>query len=867
MSHDVSTIRLDDEKLVTLQEICGVNQKRANELLEAGSGSVERAVAIHLGTSGGTSCVAVEDHDDDDDDDGEEEMTPPQDRCEKRQSANKDSSPVKKRARTAKQATPSKQSSLRSFFQSGTPKAETVASISKPMFETVDSSTVDPKTKSSAVSMMTSKGGEVVPPSISNSEDPRLLYRALAASFSTMVDTTKRLVKLDALREVLSSVIHAVGGIHSGDDRQRDAQILQYAVELILGTAGTTLQVSGSAVSKAVQTVTGASSGKLRDAYRKTGDLGDASEQFVRNQTLLVQPKPLTITVVHETLRKIASQEGKGSQKQRHTLMVKLLRSCKGNEMKFLVRTLLGNMRLGANMRTVLAALGHAVEEIDAERTRRSPDRARAAKSIQDTFDFCPRLDKVTLAILKGGISFMEQTCVLDVGTPVNPMLANAAHSLGEVKKLIEGDEDGNQAARTAVAEWKYDGVRCQAHYDGSRVTLYSRHMLDNTDQFPDVVAALLAARNPNVTSFIIDSEIVAVERFGQGESGYRLLPFQDLSTRRGSSEKGDGSGPVPVCIFAFDLLYVNGESLVKCPLYKRQAALKKYFSETTSNFFYAASITLRSYNESMISAFLADAVAGGAEGLMIKLTGEDDSKGMNGSDTNIPSCIYESGTRSQTWLKVKRDYVSGFADTIDVVPIGAWYGNGRKAQKQFLSPVLLAVYDDEVDVYRSISRCMSFTDAMYDATREFYFRGTPYPSNVGMDEIQTANDATVAQEDNANDDNDADVSCQEGSDSFQDDRVNCYPSKPSALVVTNENPPIWFKPSEVWEVSFADLTLSRNHTAAAGLVHDTRGVALRFPRFKRRRPDKRIDQATTCTQIAELFSKQSKQGVSKPAV
>ena len=90
-----------------------------------------------------------------------------------------------------------------------------------------------------------------------------------------------------------------------------DAQILQYALELILGTAGITLQVSGSAVSKAVQAVTGASSGKLRDTYRKTGDLGDASETFVRNQTLLVQPKPLTIATVHETLRKIAAQEAR----------------------------------------------------------------------------------------------------------------------------------------------------------------------------------------------------------------------------------------------------------------------------------------------------------------------------------------------------------------------------------------------------------------------------------------------------------------------------------------------------------------------------------------------------------------------------
>jgi hypothetical protein len=92
---------------------------------------------------------------------------------------------------------------------------------------------------------------------------------------------------------------------------------------------------------------------------------------------------------------------------------------------------------------------------------------------------------------------------------------------------------------------------------------------------------------------------------------------------------------------------------------------------------------------------------------------------------------------------------------------------------------------------------------------------------------------------------------------------MNRYPSRPSsAFVITNESPPIWFQPMEVFEVSFADMSLSPQHTAAAGLLDDPagRGVALRFPRFKRRRPDKRPDQATTSLQIAQLFAKQSKQ-------
>ena len=175
----------------------------------------------------------------------------------------------------------------------------------------------------------------------------------------------------------------------------------------------------------------------------------------------------------------------------------------------------------------------------------------------------------------------------------------------------------------------------------------------------------------------------------------------------------------------------------------------------------------------------------------------------------------------------------------------------------------------------------MSFTDDMYEAMREFYFRGISYPSNVGIEggDKEGSNSTkadlkmdcvqSVAQEDDSDsDEKNSDIDRAGQSNSFLDDKemVNCFSTRPtSAFVITNESPPIWFKPLEVFEVAFADMTLSRQHTAAVGLIDDEegRGVALRFPRFKRRRPDKRPDQATTTFQIAQLFSKQSKQGSS----
>ena len=171
----------------------------------------------------------------------------------------------------------------------------------------------------------------------------------------------------------------------------------------------------------------------------------------------------------------------------------------------------------------------------------------------------------------------------------------------------------------------------------------------------------------------------------------------------------------------------------------------------------------------------------------------------------------------------------------------------------------------------------MSFTDEMYEAMRQFYLHGIPYPEHLGLDiadmngekendDIEHKNNVI---DDENNDESDSDDEILEGKCEREshkscdnEEMVNCFPNRPSsALVITNESPPIWFKPLEVFEVTFADMSLSKQHTAAAGLIPDQegRGVALRFPRFKRRRPDKRPDQATSCFQIAELFSKQSK--------
>jgi len=166
----------------------------------------------------------------------------------------------------------------------------------------------------------------------------------------------------------------------------------------------------------------------------------------------------------------------------------------------------------------------------------------------------------------------------------------------------------------------------------------------------------------------------------------------------------------------------------------------------------------------------------------------------------------YEPDKRIDSWLKVKKDY-SLTTDTLDLIPIGGWHGQGRKSA--WWSPILLAVRNPSTGGLEAVTKCISgFTDAFYKANKEKY---------------------------------------AEGSDNVI--------SRPSYVEYAGE-PQVWFEPQEVWEISFADVTLSPTYTAAIGLVNE-RGLSIRFPRFLKVREDKGIEEASTDEFLASLYRKQ----------
>ncbi|XP_039122272.1 DNA ligase 6 isoform X1 [Dioscorea cayenensis subsp. rotundata] len=291
------------------------------------------------------------------------------------------------------------------------------------------------------------------------------------------------------------------------------------------------LNIGGNLVVAALEEACGVNKSKIKEMYNVVGDLGDVAQECRQTQSLLAHPRPLSIRNLFQTLQKISLETGNGSAIRRKNLVMNLMRSCRGMEMKFLVRTLVRNLRIGAMMKTILPALAHAVvlNSYSLEHPERSESLNLQLQAISaavaDAYDVTPNLDLLIPALLNKGIKFSALSLAMLPGTPIPPMLARITNGITQVLKLFQG--------RAFTCEFKYDGQRAQIHRlaDGS-VKVFSRQMKETTARFPDLINIIKEFCKPAVSTFIIDAEIVGVDR----KIGNKLMSFQELSSReRGS--------------------------------------------------------------------------------------------------------------------------------------------------------------------------------------------------------------------------------------------------------------------------------------------------------------------------------------------
>ncbi|KAK4695297.1 DNA ligase 1, partial [Lecanoromycetidae sp. Uapishka_2] len=619
------------------------------------------------------------------------------------------------------------------------------------------------------------------------------------------------------------------------------------------------LGLGGSAISKALKKTCMLDNPGLKSLYDKFGDAGDVAFEAKKRQSFtLRKPKPLSIKGVYESLVKVANSKGNGSQEFKQRIVERLLQDAQGaEESRYLVRTLAQHLRIGAVKTTMLIALSRAclmsrppgvVYDIKSQ-----PDLAKLRKEnlaevyakgeelVKACFARRPNYNDLVPCLLEVGISDeLLLRCGLALHIPLRPMLGSITRDLGEMLTKLQG--------RDFSCEYKYDGQRAQVHCDeAGKVSIFSRHLEVMTDKYPDLVALVPQIRGESVSSFILEGEVVAIDQ----ESG-GLKAFQTL-TNRARKDVAIGSIKVDVCLFSFDLMYLNGEELLDRPFRERRELLRSLFVEIPHRFTWVKNIDATSADSETVLEFFKSATDIKCEGIMVKVLDnvpnpslqiEIDDEGDEPQKPIAPIkpikptkkskskvstvdkaeekekatrrkallSTYEPDKRLDSWLKVKKDYNTS-ADTIDLIPIAAWHGQGRKAK--WWSPILLAVRNPTTGSLEAVTKCISgFTDKFYKENKERYNEDT------GENLI----------------------------------------SRPSYIEYPY-SPDVWFEPQEVWEMAFADITKSPTYTAAIGLVDEDRGLSMRFPRFLKVREDKSIDEASTADFLAELWFKQEAKG------
>jgi DNA ligase 1 len=514
-------------------------------------------------------------------------------------------------------------------------------------------------------------------------------YSDLAAAFERLEATQGRLEMTRLLVELLGKVpavemvpvVRLLSGAVAPDWEGLEVGLAEKQILKVLASIG-------GASAKADDSLA-----RIEALYREKGDLGLAAEDLLRRvggrkqASLFGASSGLTVPEVFATLTQIARTTGAGSQDAKQRLLSKLLLDATPLEGRYLTRAVAGRLRLGVADMTFLDALaawtrGRGVRSVtemdDDERAEHETVRRR----LEQAYDLRSDLAAVAHVLAHEGMEGVDRMGIA-IGTPVRPMAAERLKTLPEILEKMSG--------RVAM-EYKYDGLRIQAHVPKTgEIRLFSRRLEELTGQFPDVAAALrkhLPARD-----LIVEGEAVALDADG------RLRPFQDVSRRRGrKTDLEQMAQEIPITLFLFDVLALDGESTMARPQEERRTLLEGLAPSSGP----VRLSTLRQAGDAeAMEAFFDEAVEHGAEGIMCK----------------DPTAPYKAGSRGFAWVKFKTDYTEALVDTMDLVAIGAFHGRGRRGG--WYGALLMAAYDPETQTWPSVCKLgTGFDDATLESLK-----------------------------------------------------------------------------------------------------------------------------------------------------
>lgn len=395
---------------------------------------------------------------------------------------------------------------------------------------------------------------------------------------------------------------------------------------------------------------------------RKTGDFGDVLVQGKFQDT------ELNVLDVYNRLQQLQEFGGTGSQELRINALENLLKDLDAQSAKYIVRILLNKLRLGFSDMTIIDALSWM--EVGSKKER---------AVIEHAYNICADIGFIAQHLKESGLDALRGMKIR-VGIPIRPA---AAERLSSPQEVI--DKLG-----PSVAQPKLDGFRLQIHIDNrnnqKKIFFFSRNLQDMSDIFPELHTALLKI---NVESCILEGEAIGIDT-STGE----LLPFQETIKRKRKHGIEEAQIEYPLKLFIFDILYLNGNSLLGEKHEQRRAQLVSIFKGINDT---VQVISERIINTSKeLTDYFNEVIQVGLEGLIVKRT----------------DAIYQPGKRNFNWVKLKRHQSGQLEDSIDGVVLG-YYSGGGKRSGFGIGAFLIGVYNKAEDSYQTIAKIgTGLTDA-----------------------------------------------------------------------------------------------------------------------------------------------------------
>lgn len=622
-------------------------------------------------------------------------------------------------------------------------------------------------------------------------------YETLVETYEKLGSTTKRLDKTYYVAELLKST----------SDKELDKITLLLQGKVFPNYDERKIGVASKLVAKALNIATGIDSEKIESVWKKTGDLGDTAEELVKKKTQrTLFASKLSVEKVFSNIQNLALIEGEGSVDKKLKLIAELVTSASPTEAKYIVRTVLEDLRVGVGDGALRDAIVWAFfplpqgvffrcrrckkimpkvskclyctneinTKFEKEKTNftdiehlpkddliftDSETEARdvynqISSSVQSAYDLTNDFGIVAVTAKTKGIKGLNDIALSPL-IPIKVMLYQKA----------KGFEDAFETVgKPAAVEYKYDGFRVQCHKKNNKIQLFTRRLEDVTEQFPEVVE--LVKKNVDAKNFIFDSEIIGID-----VKTRKFVPFQKISQR--IKRKYDIEKMIkelPVAMKIFDVMEIEGKNFLKEPFRERRAALKKIVKEEKDKITLAEQIIASTVKDA--EKFYKESLEMGNEGVMMK-------------NLDAP---YKPGSRVGYGVKIKPSM-----ETLDLVIVGAEWGEGKRSG--WLSSFTIACQDEDGNL------------------------------------IEIGKVGTGIKE-----------KTEEGA-SFEE-LTNLL--KP--LIISEKGKEVKVKPKIVLEIEYEEIQSSPSYSS---------GYALRFPRLKEIRDDKPVREVHTLKEVEKLYKEQ----------